>query len=320
MVEDTKDKKDKKEATDKVEKILEGEEQINPDLWTEEVEGLLCEWSEKASCYRWLHSRSEKKYKSKYYCFSIPVIILSTLTGAANVGMDSFVPAENKAIASAIVGGVNIFAGIVSTLQNFLKVAELMEAHRIAGCSWSKLGRNISIELALDPRRRTLATDFLKLSRAEYDRLIEQSPMIDDDIINRFKTIFKEYEVSKPSICNGLDKCEIYKKKDTDDQKEGSDKKDKDDDQPPKGKSPKDQPLKETKKEDVTEDVKEDVTEDVKEDVTEDVKEDVKEDVTEDVKEKVNQLLKEEVKHADQITIDIDDDVEEPTFLEPLTK
>ena len=61
------------------------------------------------------------------------------------VGMDSFVPQESKAMASAIVGGVNIFAGIVSTLQNFLKVAELMEGHRIAGVSWGKLQRNIAM-------------------------------------------------------------------------------------------------------------------------------------------------------------------------------
>jgi hypothetical protein len=179
--------------------------------WTDECEELLAEWSEKASCYRWLHGRSEKKYKKLYYCFSIPVIILSTLTGAANVGMDSFVSNENKSIASAIVGGVNIFAGIVSTLQNFLKVAELMEAHRIAGVSWGKLQRNIAIELALDPSRRVLQTDFLKLSRAEYDRLIEAGPIIDDGIIAQFNKKFKNYEVSKPSICNGLDKCNIYK-------------------------------------------------------------------------------------------------------------
>lgn len=181
------------------------------DQWTDECEELLAEWSEKASCYRWLHGRSEKKYKKWYYCFSIPVIILSTLTGAANVGMDSFVSNENKSIASAIVGGVNIFAGIVSTLQNFLKVAELMEAHRIAGVSWGKLQRNIAIELALDPSRRVLQTDFLKLSRAEYDRLIEAGPIIDDGIIAQFNKKFKNYEVSKPSICNGLDKCNIYK-------------------------------------------------------------------------------------------------------------
>jgi hypothetical protein len=186
-------------------------------IWTEECEELLAEWSEKASCYRWLHGRSEKKYKRKYYRFSIPVIILSTLTGAANVGMDSFVSVENKAVASAIVGGVNIFAGILSTLQNFLKVAEFMESHRSSGVAWSKLGRNIAIELALDHSKRSIQSDFLKISRAEYDRLIESSPMIDDDIISQFKSKFKNYEVkiSVPAICNGLDKCDIYRVNDT---------------------------------------------------------------------------------------------------------
>lgn len=184
----------------------------NENVWNQECENLLAEWSEKASCYRWLHGRSEKNYRKWYYCFSIPVIILSTLTGAANVGMDSFVPDEGKSMASAIVGGVNIFAGIISTLQNFLKVAELMEGHRIAGVSWGKLQRNIAIELALDPSRRVLQCDFLKLARAEYDRLIEAGPLIDDSIIASFNKKFKNYEVSIPSICNGLDKCNIYKK------------------------------------------------------------------------------------------------------------
>ena len=181
--------------------------------WTPETEQLLSEWAEKATCYRWLHGRCEKKYKKQYYLFSIPVIILSTLTGAANVGMSTFVNEENQNMASAIVGGINIFAGILSTLQNFLKVAELMESHRSASVSWSKLGRNISIELALDKNKhRSKCSDFLAICRAEYDRLIEQSPMVDDDVISTFKRKFKKYDVSKPAICNGLDKCIIHGK------------------------------------------------------------------------------------------------------------
>ena len=35
-----------------------------------------------------------------------------------------------------------------------------MEARRIAGVLWGKLQRNISIELALDPSRRVLQSDF----------------------------------------------------------------------------------------------------------------------------------------------------------------
>ena len=178
--------------------------------WTLAQEELLAEWSEKATCFRWLHSRSEKLYRRRNYSFTIPVIILSTLTGTANFAMDSFVPEEHKQVAMACVGGVNIFAGILSTLQNFLRYAELMESHRLSEVQWSKFSRNISVELALDPRRRKPANDFLKICRAEYDRLIESSPTIDDSIIKQFKYNFKKTDIIQPDICNGLSKCKIY--------------------------------------------------------------------------------------------------------------
>jgi hypothetical protein len=36
--------------------------------------------------------------------------------------------------------------------------------------------------------------------------------MVDDDVISHFKRKFKKYDVSKPSICNGLDKCIVHGK------------------------------------------------------------------------------------------------------------
>jgi hypothetical protein len=178
--------------------------------WTPEQEELLAEWAEKASGYRWLHSRSEKVYRKRNYTFTIPVIILSTLTGTANFAMDSFVPEEHKQIAMACVGGVNIFAGILSTLQNFLRYAELTEGHRNSEVSWSKFSREISVELALSPKMRKPAHDFLSVCRAEYDRLIEQSPTIDDPIIMQYKRAFKDADVHHPHVCNGLHKCKVY--------------------------------------------------------------------------------------------------------------
>ena len=179
--------------------------------WTSQEEVLLAEWADKATCYKWLHSRSEKLYRRMNYIFTIPVIILSTLTGTANFAMDSFVPDEHKQLAMAGVGSVNIFAGILSTLQNFLRYAELMESHRLSEVQWSKFGRNIAVELAMAPTKRKPVKEFLKISRIEYDRLIEQSPTIDDSIIKQFKYNFSNASLKKPDICNGLDECEIYK-------------------------------------------------------------------------------------------------------------
>ena len=184
----------------------------NEQKWTKEQEELLASWSERASGYRWLHSRSEKLYRCRNYTFTIPVIILSTLTGTANFAMDSFVPEQHKQTAMACVGGVNIFAGVLSTLQNFLRYAELMESHRVSEVSWSKLSRDIAVELTLEPKMRKPAFDFLNVCRAEYDRLIEQSPPIDDDIIKRYKGEFNKLEpdFNHPHVCNGLHKCRIF--------------------------------------------------------------------------------------------------------------
>ena len=193
------------------EKEKEKQKVIQDSMWTLEQEELLAEWAEKASCYRWLHHHSEKRYRCRNFGFTIPVIILSTLTGTANFAMDSFVPQEEKKMAMGIVGGFNILAGIMSTLQNFLRYAELMEGHRSSSVSWSKFSRNITVELALDEKRRKPAGDFLKICRAEFDRLIEQSPSIDDKIIISFDSVFKDNDIIRPEVCNGLKKCKIYK-------------------------------------------------------------------------------------------------------------
>jgi len=196
-----------------MDKEKEKKRPIVDQKWTREQEVLLAEWSEKASGYRWLHSRAEKQYRCRNYTFTIPVIILSTLTGTANFAMDSFVPEEYKQIAMAGVGSVNIFAGILSTLQNFLRYAELMEGHRLALVSWSKFSRDIAVELALEPKMRKPAFEFLSICRAEFDRLIEQSPSIDDDIVGQFKKTFKKMNpiVRVPEICNGIHPVKIYK-------------------------------------------------------------------------------------------------------------
>ena len=187
------------------------EDDMSLDKWSTEIESLLSEFGEVALCYSWLHSYSTRKYKAKYHRMSIPIIVLSTLTGTANFA-DSYVPVGFKQGFSACVGGLNIFCGILGTLMSFLKYAEIYEAHRIAALAWSSLGRSIQIELALKDERRKNCRDFLKVSRATYDSLLESSPTLDQDVIQTFNKRFnKEYpNVSKPIVCNGLREIKVY--------------------------------------------------------------------------------------------------------------
>ena len=185
----------------------------NIENWSDEIEVLLSEWGEVSMCYAYLHNFGQRKYKKKYHHLQIPIIILSTLTGTANFATDSYVPEGFKQGFSAGVGSLNLFCGILGTLLSFLRYSEIYEGHRIAALAWSKLSRNIEIELALQDIKRKPCRDFLKICRSEYDNLLESSPNIDLDIINDFNKKFNEKypDVRKPVICNGLKSIEPYK-------------------------------------------------------------------------------------------------------------
>ncbi len=185
----------------------------NVEDWSDEIEELLSEWGEVSMCYSYLHNFSQRKYKKKYHHLQIPIIILSTLTGTANFATDGYVPENIKTGFSACVGSLNLLAGIMGTLLAFLKYAEIYEGHRISAVAWSKLGRNIEIELSMDYRKRKNCRDFLKVCRSEYDNLLESSPNIDLDIIGMFNKKFNDKypDVRKPIICNGLKAIKAFK-------------------------------------------------------------------------------------------------------------
>lgn len=175
--------------------------------WTPEHENILIEWADKAMCYRWLHSKANVMYSTLNAWYTIPVIVISTLTGTANFAQER-VPLEYQSFFVMIVGGFNILAGIITTIQQFLKITQLNEAHRVSSIAWDKFYRNIKIELAKHPSERIDPKQMLKMSKEEFDRLNETSPNIPEKIVNQFKVNFLTQEtfdkIVKPEICDIL--------------------------------------------------------------------------------------------------------------------
>jgi hypothetical protein len=181
---------------------------VSPPIeWTVEHEKILIEWADKAMCYRWLHAKSTELFSSLNAWYTIPVIIISTLTGTANFAQER-IPVEYQSFYVMGVGAFNILAGIITTIQQFLKITQLNEAHRVSSISWDKFYRNIKVELAKHPRERMDVRHMLKLSKEEFDRLMETSPAIPPKIIQRFRGFFPSIEgyekIIKPEICDVL--------------------------------------------------------------------------------------------------------------------
>ena len=68
-----------KQQTDK--KIIKKE-------WHKQQELILKRWSEIGASYRFLHQKSFNKFEKQNMGFAIPVIVISTITGTANLHKD----------------------------------------------------------------------------------------------------------------------------------------------------------------------------------------------------------------------------------------
>jgi hypothetical protein len=139
--------------------------------------------------------------------YTIPVIIISTLTGTANFAQER-VPIAYQSFFVMIVGAFNITAGIITTIQQFLKITQLNEAHRVSSIAWDKFYRNIKIELAKHPIERIDVKQMIKMSKEEFDRLMETSPNIPEQILAQFKQSFNKEavfdKIVKPEVCDIL--------------------------------------------------------------------------------------------------------------------
>ena len=180
------------------------------NFWKEEEELLLRQWADKAQCYQWMHMRSHEIYRWKNGLYTIPVIIISTITGTANFALDRFGEDLQKYMTMGI-GSLSILAGIISTVSQFLKIAELNESHRVAGLSWGKFYRNIKTELSRHPLDRYTPLEFIKMSKEEYNRLVDISPFMPKKVITNFNNKFKKnLDLTKPEICDILSATQIF--------------------------------------------------------------------------------------------------------------
>lgn len=188
----------------------------NPKMkveWSPENELIMVEWCDVAQCYKWLNSKAHSKYSHMHAWFTIPAIIFSTISGTASFAQSSL-PPSYQVYSPIAIGSINIFIGILTTIQQYLKISELNEAHRVSSIAWDKFARNIRIELSKHPNERADAKTFIKVCRQEFDRLMETSPDISESVIKEFNKNFIGKEGSKkrrrfeqlrkPDICDTI--------------------------------------------------------------------------------------------------------------------
>jgi len=180
------------------------------NTWNEGQEGLLKSISERSNGMRWLHTQCNYYFDTMNFYLTIPNIVLSTLNGGFTMSLTSVFPdSKSQHVATLIIGVISIFSAVLTTLNQYIKSQQMMEAHRSASISYGKLNRIINNELALRRDQRSNAIEFLKIIRSEQDRLENTAPSILPKIIIKFNTQFADRDIEKPEIAGDLDETTV---------------------------------------------------------------------------------------------------------------
>ncbi len=171
--------------------------------WTRQVASIMSAWADACKAFRWLHEQAYRDLKKKSKIFNIPVIVLQALAGFASVSMQGYVPEEYMRWAQLGVGGINFIGGTLTTILNYYRFTQRSEAHFQAWVGWSRLGRLIANELSLERRFRKDPSEFFKVCKSEYERLMEMSPKVPANVEEAFDIKFrgKRRRQKKCQVC-----------------------------------------------------------------------------------------------------------------------
>ena len=172
--------------------------------YNERLERLIADEGERLQGLAWLHTKSNSYYQKANTYLALPIIVLSTLSGAISASSTTLF--NDQKAASVCVGGLSIFVGILSTIQSYFGYAKRAENHRISGIVCTKLNHFITIEMALPRKERMNAHDLLKIVRDQTSRLFETAPPIPGHIVGDFQKRFvaKYTNDALPDNANGL--------------------------------------------------------------------------------------------------------------------
>lgn len=162
------------------------------DAWSRRHEQILKIWAEESLCWQKMHELANAKFMQLNVWLTLPVIIMSTLTGATNFALGSL-EEPWKSRVPVMVGTLNILSGMITTVSQYLSPNERSEGHRAAAIAYGKMVRTVASEMALPPSER--ASDgraLMSKCRMEMDRLEEHSPEIPDTVLSQFFIKYSE--------------------------------------------------------------------------------------------------------------------------------
>ena len=157
---------------------------IETNTWSDSLENILKMGGEKAAGNRELHLNSVRHWKKVSSFLSIPLIFLTTITSISTFNAVNY---KEYAYWMYAAGSVNLIAAFLTSLNKYLKPEEKVQAHYQSAKNFGCFYRKLVLELSLSRSNREHTSILTKWAKEQYDKLIQDAPLISKDVIHNYK-------------------------------------------------------------------------------------------------------------------------------------
>ena len=166
--------------------------------WNNSIEDLLKSWGEKGAGLSIMHSKDRKYWRKKSNIISIASILITTLSSSLSLSSTSSNYYESIMY---LVGFLGLVSSLMQSLKQFYNADEKASEHKLSSRLYGNFYRSIKLQLALNHNDRIAVSEFVNTSFKEYEKLLQDAPIINTTTIENFKQQFKSITCSKPDIC-----------------------------------------------------------------------------------------------------------------------
>ena len=173
-----------------------------PPAWSRSEEKQIRKWNENCKLYRQLHRCAIRYYTHRENLLSVPILVLSAVTGTTGFATLS---AQSQGVSIAM-GATGFLLTVLGAVRQHFKFHTHTATHMSTEISYARLITKIEGELCRPPERRTSPDVFLEDVAAEYERLLAAAQDIPVYCLNRFKR--RQSSVRPPIALEGAESAE----------------------------------------------------------------------------------------------------------------
>lgn len=181
---------------------------INADSWSDNIEGLMKDWGEKAAGLRYMHSVSGGGWKTLSNKLTIYGIVVTTVASTMSL-ITANVDDENTQTALMYTaGGIGLVSSLIQSFKKFYDADEKAADHNSISKQFGSYYRYMTLQLGMSREDRDPADVLSAWALKEFERLQMEAPPLSGNSITLFKDKFKNSSQAVPDVAE--DEFVIY--------------------------------------------------------------------------------------------------------------